>query len=71
MRIIEYRKHLGLTQEAFAAEIGLSSKGHVSDIERDNRCSVQIALAVEAHSKGLVDAATLNADVEAARKAAA
>lgn len=71
MRIVDYRKHLGLTQDEFAAALGLKSKGFVSDIEASNRCSARIALAIEAHSKGLVDASTLNGDVAAARQAAA
>lgn len=71
MTISEYREHLNLTQEAFASAIGLKSKGQVSIIERANSCSVNVALAIEAHSNGLVDAATLNADVAAARKVAA
>ena len=72
MRISEYRDgHLGITQEAFAAALGFKSKGFVSDIEKSNRCSAKVALAIEAHSNGLVDAATLNDDVAAARRVAA
>jgi DNA-binding XRE family transcriptional regulator len=71
MRIVDYRKHLGLTQEAFAKALGFKSKGFICDIEDSNRCSAKVALTIEAHSKGLVDAATLNDDVKAARGVAA
>ncbi len=70
MRIIQYRKSLGLNQEAFGALFGLKSKGQVSEIERSNRCSAEIALAIEAHSKFVIDAATLNDVVHAARRQA-
>lgn len=71
MTILEYRKHLTLTQEQFADALGFKSKGFISNIEDTNRCSAKVALAIEAHSKGLVDAATLNEDVAAARRVAA
>jgi hypothetical protein len=71
MTIAEYRSHLGLTLDAFGALFGLSSKGYVSDIERRNRCPTKLALAIEAHSNGLVNAAELSEDVAAVRKAAA
>jgi transcriptional regulator with XRE-family HTH domain len=71
MTIQQYRESLGLTFEAFAAAIGLRSKGHASDIEKNNRCSARLALEIERHSSGRVDAATLNADVAAARRIAA
>lgn len=71
MTIADYRAHLKLTQEAFAAELQLSSKGFISEIEASNKCSAKVALAIEAHSKGLVDAGSLNADVAAARGVAA
>lgn len=68
MTIIEYRKALGLTQEAFGALFGLKSKGQVSEIERTNRCSPEVALAIEVHSNQQIDAATLNGVVDAARR---
>lgn len=72
MTILEYRtKQLKMTQEAFAAALDFKSKGFISDIEASNRCSAKVALAIEAHSNGLVDAATLNEDVAAARRVAA
>jgi transcriptional regulator with XRE-family HTH domain len=71
MQITAYRKSLGLTQEAFGALFGLKSKGQVSEIEKDNRCSAEVALAIEAHSNHQVDAATLNDVVRAARLQAA
>ena len=72
MLISEYRKDvLKLTQEQFATALGFKSKGFISDIEDANACSAKVALAIEGHSNGLVDAATLNADVAAARRVAA
>lgn len=71
MTIREYRKRLGLSQEAFAAALGFTSKGFISQIEEANRCSAKVALVIEKHSGGLVDASTLNEDVNSARKAAA
>ncbi|KKC25803.1 hypothetical protein WP12_12160 [Sphingomonas sp. SRS2] len=72
MDITTYRTgHAKLTLEDFAAAIGLKSKGQMSEIERSNKCSVAVALAIEAHSKGLVDAAGLNSDVAAVRQSVA
>lgn len=71
MTIAEYRQRTGLSLEDFAAAVDLKSKGYMSDIERSNRCSAKIALAIEQHSQGLVDAATLNDDVALVRRAAA
>jgi len=72
MDIKTYRvEHAKLTVEEFATAIGLKSKGHMSDIEKSGKCSVALALAIEAHSNGLVDAASLNADVAAVRSMAA
>lgn len=61
--IAALRRELGLTLEQFGAEIGLASKGNVSLIERGGRCSVKVALAIEALSKGKITAASLNTDV--------
>lgn len=68
MTITDYRKSLGLTQEAFGALFDLKSKGQVSEMENSNRCSPGVALAIEAHSGHLVDAATINEMVDAARR---
>lgn len=59
-----------MSQEVFAASIGLASKGNVSVIEREERCSLDVALAIEALSGGRIDAARLNADVAKARAVA-
>lgn len=70
MTITELRKdHLKLSLEAFAAELGLSSKGQVSEIERGARPSVRVALEIERLSEGAIDAATLNPDVARVRQA--
>jgi len=68
MSIADYRKSLGLTQEAFGALFGLKSKGQVSEIEKTGRCSPEIALAIERHSKFQLDAAVLNEIVAASRR---
>lgn len=68
MTIAEYRNTLGLSQEAFAAAISLKSKGHLSEIEKANRASPEVALAIEAYSKGAIDAAEINHVVAAARR---
>jgi len=68
MTIIEYRKnHAKLTLEEFARQLGLNSKGQMSEVERSGKCSVAIALAIEKHSAGRINAADLNADVAASR----
>lgn len=70
MRIIELRKKLGLNQEAFAKEVGLASKGYVSDLESadEPRCSVKVALEIERLSGGKISAAALNPDVGLVRE---
>jgi len=68
MTIAEYRNSLGMTQEAFAAALNLKSKGHLSDMERANRASPEVALATEAHSGGLLDASALNPVIAQARQ---
>lgn len=72
MTIAELRTELELSQEAFAKRVGLSSKGHVSQIERGEvSCSVRAALEIEKLSNGRIDAATLNPDVARVREAPA
>lgn len=53
--------------EAFGARIG-RSKGHMSEIERTNRCSPKLALAIERETGGQVDAASLNDEIADARR---
>ena len=67
MNIAELRAEMGVSQEEFAALIGLSSKGNVSIIERENRCGLRVALKIEQLSDGRVDAATLNDEVRLSR----
>lgn len=69
MTIKELRESLGLTLDGFAAALGLSSKGHASDIERGMAPSVRVALEIERLSDGAIDASTLNADVARVRAA--
>jgi len=68
MDITSLRKELGLSQEAFAARVGLRSKGHVSTLERTGLASLRVALEIERLSEGRIDASTLNPDVALVRK---
>lgn len=64
------RKELGISQEEFARRLGLSSKGHISQLERgDVTCSVETALKIERLSDGRVSAASLNPDVALVERA--
>lgn len=63
MDIRAFRQSRGLTQDAFAALIGLKSKGHVSEIENGQTPSIRVALEIERVSEGVLKAADLNADV--------
>ena len=63
MDIPSLRKEMGLSQEAFAARVGLRSKGHVSDLERSGTASVRVALEIERLSAGRILARDLNPDV--------
>lgn len=67
MKIADLRNELGLSLEAFAERVGLQSKGRMSMIERENRCSLAVALRIEELSEGRIDAAGLSDDVHAAR----
>ncbi|WP_288016476.1 hypothetical protein [Microcystis phage Mae-JY04] len=67
MNIAELRAEMGVSQEEFAALIGLSSKGNVSIIERENRCGLRVALKIEQLSGGRIDAASLNDEVRVSR----
>ena len=67
MQIADLRTELGLSLEAFAAMVGIQSRGRMSVIERENRCALRVALAIERLSDGRVDAAGLCEEVRAAR----
>jgi hypothetical protein len=67
MTIADLRAELGDTLEQFGTRIDIKSKGNLSLIERDNRCSLPVALRIEELSAGRIDAADLNEDVRAAR----
>ncbi len=57
MDIATFRREvLGVSQEAFGRQIGLNSKSSVSEMERDNRASARVALAIERISNGMVRA---------------
>lgn len=65
-----YREKHGLTLEALATALG-KSKGHIHAVEKDNYATAKLALAIERETGGEVDAATLNPEIEEARRAAA
>lgn len=66
--IAELRAERRETLAEFAAAIGCSSKGRMSEIENGKvSLTVEQALRLEDISGGRIDAATLNADVAAAR----
>lgn len=64
------RLEMGLTLAEFGARIGLSSKGQVSIIERENRCGLRVALAIETLSDNRIDAGDLCEEVRLARASA-
>lgn len=64
MDIRALRSELGLSHEAFAAELGLRSRGQVHDLETGRRSpSVPVALALERLSRGRIKAGAVNPDV--------
>lgn len=68
MKIAAFRKDvLKLSQEQFAQRLGLTSKSHVSEIERINRCSPKIALEIERMSEGQISAAEISPAVALVR----
>jgi hypothetical protein len=71
MLIADLRTEMKLSLEAFAALIGLQSRGRMSVIERENRCSLKVALEIERLSGGRIDAADLSDDVRLSRHGAA
>jgi len=66
--IADLRAEMGITLEEFGAIVGISSKGHMSTVERGERpCSLGVALKIEELAAGRIDAASLCDDVRAAR----
>lgn len=64
MDIAALRKDLGLSLDAFAARIGLKSRGQMSSLESGARKpSVRVALEIERLSSGRIKAAELNPDI--------
>ena len=60
MGLAEYRQGRALTQEAAAAELGLTSKGYFSSLERGRAIwPLRLALQVEVWSSGAVKAVDL------------
>jgi transcriptional regulator with XRE-family HTH domain len=55
-----------MTQAQFARVIGLRSKGYVSRLESGaEACSIKVALKIEDHSRGRLDALSLVNDEDA------
>lgn len=69
LTISDLRAELGLTLSQMAERLGLASKGQVSEIERNHRCSLAVALRIEELANGRIDAADLSEDVRQARAA--
>lgn len=70
MDIVTLRNELNLSQQDLAELCGLSSKGHVSQIERGAaKPSVAVALKIEELSRGRIPADVLNDDVRLVRSA--
>lgn len=68
MDIVALRNELNLSQQELAELCGLSSKGHVSQIERgEAKPSVAVALKIEELSSGRISADALNDDVRLVR----
>lgn len=68
MTISEFRHNQGWSLDQLASNLGLTSKGHASDIERGAaKCSVRVALELERLSGGSLVASELNADVALVR----
>lgn len=62
MDLASFRKSRGLSLEECAKELGLSptSKGWISEIERDRRdASLKLAMKIERWSKGAVKATSI------------
>lgn len=66
--LIRYRKGKGMTLEVFARKLG-KTKGHMSIVERDMRCSATLALDIERETGGAISASQLNPDVAMVRAA--
>lgn len=63
MDLATYRKSLGISQEECARQLGVRSKGYISEIETDttqSRASFRVAMRIEKWSGGKVKAATLS-----------
>jgi len=64
MDVSALRQELGLSLGEFAAKVGLTSRGHMSEIERGlTQPSVRVAIEIEKLSAGRLPAASLNDDV--------
>jgi len=68
MKLSDYRKSLGLSQEQVARALGLKSKSRICEIEGANKASAEMALKIERWSGGKVSAASLNPTLRAFEK---
>ena len=64
MQIADLRNELGLSLEAFAAALGLKSRGQAYDLEQGRRYpSIAVALKLETLSGGRIPASSVNKEV--------
>lgn len=66
--ISSLRTEFSETLEVFGRRIGLS-KSQMHEVEKTNRASLRVALAIETLSEGRIDAAGLCEEVRLARRA--
>lgn len=70
MTLSEWRKLNNMSLEALAGKLG-KTKGHLHAVEKDGYATARLALDIEALTAGAVDAATINPEIEEARRRAA
>jgi transcriptional regulator with XRE-family HTH domain len=70
MTLTDYREKHGLSLEQFGRRVS-RSKAQIHSIEKTNRASAKLALAIERETQGAVNAAFLNPEIAEARRQAA
>lgn len=68
--IRQLRKDLDITLAELSRQVGLKGKASAWEMERTNRCSPDVALALERLSRGRLDASDLNDIIARARETA-
>lgn len=66
LSVADLRGELGLTLAEMGERVGLS-KSQMHEVERTNRASLRVALAIEALAAGRIDAGSLSEDVRLSR----